>query len=171
MNKLSSAADDLNEEAPEAHHVEAAFVETVLYVWTLYFCPTIGQQLFLGRTGRNHISLLKCIDICRPKANSPPQDMLLKIQREHMYVEEAKGSSLFVLKLGLAKLRCCLLMNGLVHESTEVSNFVSYTVHPILNLCYYYKHFFLRGSAGKECGLFGASKLWLNLACTVGSLG
>lgn len=84
VNKLSSAADDFNEEAPEAHHAEAAFVETVL-----------------------------------PKANSPPQDMLLKLQREHMYVEEAKGSSLFVFKLGLAKLRCCLLMNGLVHESSE----------------------------------------------------
>ncbi|ONK57353.1 uncharacterized protein A4U43_C10F19220 [Asparagus officinalis] len=84
VNKIWSVADDLHEEAPEAHHVEAAFVETVL-----------------------------------PKADSPPQDTLLKLQREGKYVEEAKGSSLFVFKLGLSKRHCCLLMNGLVQESSE----------------------------------------------------
>lgn len=84
VNKLLSTTDDLTEEAPEAHHVEAAFVETVL-----------------------------------PKAKSPPQDMLLKLQKEHKYVEEAKESSLFVFNLGLSKLNCPLLMNGLVCQQSE----------------------------------------------------
>jgi UDP-glucose:glycoprotein glucosyltransferase len=38
-----------------------------------------------------------------------------------MYNEEAEQSSRFVHKLGLYKLQCCLLMNGLVHEANEVT--------------------------------------------------
>lgn len=84
VNKLLNAVDDLSAEGPEAHQVEAAFVETIL-----------------------------------PKSNSHPQDILLKLQKENKFAEEAKSSSLFVFKLGLSKLKCCLLMNGLVHESSE----------------------------------------------------
>jgi len=47
VNKLWTAAEDLNEEAPEAHHVEAAFVETVLYVCTLFLSPTLDNSLLL----------------------------------------------------------------------------------------------------------------------------
>lgn len=82
VNKLriDSSEDDM----PEMHHVEAAFVETIL-----------------------------------PQAKSRPQDTLLKLQKEQTYSEISHESSMFVFKLGLAKLECCLLMNGLVYESTE----------------------------------------------------
>lgn len=58
--------------------------------------------------------------ICRSNAKSHPQDVLLKLRNENMYKQEAVESSRFVHKLGLYKLQCCLLMNGLVHESNEV---------------------------------------------------
>ncbi|KAG9141867.1 hypothetical protein Leryth_013981 [Lithospermum erythrorhizon] len=82
VNKLriESAEDDM----PEMHHVEAAFVDTIL-----------------------------------PQAKSRPQDTLLKLQKEQTYSEQSHESSMFVFKLGLTKLECCLLMNGLVYESTE----------------------------------------------------
>ena len=35
-------------------------------------------------------------------------------------MEESQESSMFVFKLGVAKLQCCLLMNGLVFDSNEV---------------------------------------------------
>lgn len=87
MNRLWGAGDDLNEEILEAHHVEGAFVESLL-----------------------------------SKAKSPPQEMLLELEREPKYKDKAKESSLFVFKLGLSKLHCCLLMNGLVHESSETAS-------------------------------------------------
>lgn len=62
---------------------------------------------------------------CRSKAKSPPQDALLKLEKESSYKEEAEGSSHFVFKLGLSRLECCLLMNGLVYEASEVSHHVS----------------------------------------------
>ncbi|RAL49511.1 hypothetical protein DM860_012944 [Cuscuta australis] len=82
VNKLriESSAED----APEMHHVEGAFVETVL-----------------------------------PQAKSPPQDTLLKLEKEHTFKEAAEESSLFVHKLGLSKLQCSLLMNGLVNDPSE----------------------------------------------------
>ncbi len=57
---------------------------------------------------------------CRPKVKSPPQGILLKLEREQTYKERAHESTIFVFKLGLAKLQCCLLMNGLVLDSNEV---------------------------------------------------
>ncbi|XP_016539076.2 UDP-glucose:glycoprotein glucosyltransferase isoform X1 [Capsicum annuum] len=82
VNKLriESAAED----PPEVHHVEGAFVETLL-----------------------------------PQAKAPPQDTLLKLEKEHTFEELSEESSLFVFKLGLAKRQCCLLFNGLVHDPTE----------------------------------------------------
>ncbi|KAL0422276.1 UNVERIFIED_CONTAM: UDP-glucose:glycoprotein glucosyltransferase [Sesamum latifolium] len=82
VNKLrtESAADD----TPEMHHVEGAFVETIL-----------------------------------PKAKSPPQDTLLRLEKEQKWNELAQESSLFAFKLGLTKLECSLLMNGLVSEPNE----------------------------------------------------
>jgi UDP-glucose:glycoprotein glucosyltransferase len=35
------------------------------------------------------------------------------------FMEESQESSMFVFKLGLAKLQCCLLMNGLVFDSNQ----------------------------------------------------
>ncbi|OQU85915.1 hypothetical protein SORBI_3004G337800 [Sorghum bicolor] len=52
-------------------------------------------------------------------AKSHPQDVLLKLQKENVYKQEAEESSRFVHKLGLYKLQCCLLMNGFVHEASE----------------------------------------------------
>ncbi|KAF9685018.1 hypothetical protein SADUNF_Sadunf03G0010600 [Salix dunnii] len=80
LRMLSDSADD----GPETHHVEEAFVETIL-----------------------------------PKVKSPPQDILLKLAKEQTYKELSQESSLFVFKLGLNKLECCLLMNGLVFDSSE----------------------------------------------------
>nr|XP_010920353.1 UDP-glucose:glycoprotein glucosyltransferase [Elaeis guineensis] len=84
LSNVRSGADDLNEEALEAHHVEGAFVDSIL-----------------------------------SKSKSPPQDVLLKLEKESKFKEAARESSIFVFKLGLSNLRCCLLMNGLVYESSE----------------------------------------------------
>lgn len=58
----------------------------------------------------------------RSKSKSPPQDVLLKLEKESKFKEAARESSIFVFKLGVSNLRCCLLMNGLVYESSEVSS-------------------------------------------------
>ncbi|KAM6554272.1 hypothetical protein CsatB_015034 [Cannabis sativa] len=84
INKLRTESDGLADDALEMHHVEGAFVETVL-----------------------------------PKAKSPPQDLLLKLEKEQTFKELSVETSLFVFKLGLAKLQCSLLMNGLVIDSKE----------------------------------------------------
>ncbi|KAJ8506506.1 hypothetical protein OPV22_007392 [Ensete ventricosum] len=84
VNKLWNSGDDFGEENLEAHHVEGAFVDSIL-----------------------------------SKAKSPPHDTLLKLDKELTYKEEADGSSLFVFKLGLSRLECCLLMNGLVYEANQ----------------------------------------------------
>ncbi|CAK9160518.1 unnamed protein product [Ilex paraguariensis] len=84
VNKLRFEASDFAEDAPEIHHVEGAFVETIL-----------------------------------PKAKDPPQDTLLKLEKDQTFNELSQESSMFVFKLGLAKLQCCLLMNGLVYDSNE----------------------------------------------------
>ncbi|CDO97566.1 unnamed protein product [Coffea canephora] len=86
VNKLR--IESAPEEAPEIHHVEGAFVETLL-----------------------------------PSAKTPPQDILLKLEKEKTYHELSQESSMFVFKLGLAKLQCCLLMNGLVYDSNEEALF------------------------------------------------
>ncbi|KAJ0010856.1 hypothetical protein Pint_33129 [Pistacia integerrima] len=54
-----------------------------------------------------------------PKAKSPPQDLLLKLEKEQSLKEKSQEISMFVFKLGLAKLQSCLLMNGLVFDSNE----------------------------------------------------
>ncbi|KAI7751028.1 hypothetical protein M8C21_007077 [Ambrosia artemisiifolia] len=82
VNKLR--LDSGEEDAPALHHVEGAFVETLLQ-----------------------------------KAKTPPQDTLLKIEKDQSFSESSQASSLFVFKLGLAKLECSLLMNGLVHNYDE----------------------------------------------------
>ncbi|XP_060167686.1 UDP-glucose:glycoprotein glucosyltransferase isoform X1 [Lycium barbarum] len=82
VNKLR--IESVAEDPPEVHHVEGAFVETLL-----------------------------------PQAKTPPQDTLLKLEKEHTFKELSEENSLFVFKLGLAKRQCCLLFNGLVHDPTE----------------------------------------------------
>ncbi|GMP71580.1 hypothetical protein CsSME_00029927 [Camellia sinensis var. sinensis] len=91
INKLRIELADPIEDAPEMHHVEGAFVETLL-----------------------------------PKAKSPPQDALLKLETEQTFTELSQESSMFVFKLGLVKLQCCLLMNGLVVDANEISVSMSY---------------------------------------------
>ncbi|KAI8014826.1 UDP-glucose:glycoprotein glucosyltransferase [Camellia lanceoleosa] len=91
INKLRIESADPTEDAPEMHHVEGAFVETLL-----------------------------------PKAKSPPQDALLKLETEQTFTELSQESSMFVFKLGLVKLQCCLLMNGLVVDANEISVSMSY---------------------------------------------
>ncbi|KAJ6865004.1 hypothetical protein NC651_035537 [Populus alba x Populus x berolinensis] len=59
------------------------------------------------------------MDTILPKVKTPPQDILLKLAKEQTYKELSQESSMFVFKLGLNKLQCCLLMNGLVFDSSE----------------------------------------------------
>ncbi|KAJ1435014.1 UDP-glucose:Glycoprotein Glucosyltransferase [Sesbania bispinosa] len=85
VNKLRIESDDHVEDAHlELHHVEAAFVETIL-----------------------------------PKVKSPPQEILLKLEKEAELKELSQESSKLVFKLGLSKIQCSLLMNGLVIDPTE----------------------------------------------------
>ncbi|KAK9110137.1 hypothetical protein Sjap_018197 [Stephania japonica] len=84
VNRLRN--EESSNEILEGHHVEGAFVETLL-----------------------------------SKVKSPPQDVLLKVEKELTFKEKADESSLFVYSLGLSELRCCLLMNGIVYEPTEDS--------------------------------------------------
>jgi hypothetical protein len=67
--------------------------------------------------------------VCRPKVKTPPQDILLKLAKEQTYKELSQESSMFVFKLGLNKLQCCLLMNGLVFDSSEVILIFSVALH------------------------------------------
>ncbi|KAK8617673.1 hypothetical protein V6N13_080581 [Hibiscus sabdariffa] len=84
INQLRTESADSTDEALEMHHIEGAFVETLL-----------------------------------PKVKSPPQEILLKLEKEQTYKELSQESSLFVFKLGVSKLQSCLLMNGLVFDSNE----------------------------------------------------
>ncbi|KAJ9158912.1 hypothetical protein P3X46_024455 [Hevea brasiliensis] len=84
INRLRMESAESVDDSPEMHHVEGAFVETVL-----------------------------------PQATSPPQDILLKLEKEKTNNELSQESSMFVFKLGLYKLKSCLLMNGLVFDSSE----------------------------------------------------
>lgn len=82
VNKLRIESDD--DADLEQHHVEAAFVETIL-----------------------------------PKVKSPPQEILLKLEKEPELKELSQESSNFVFKLGLSNIECSLLMNGLVIDPNE----------------------------------------------------
>uniref|UniRef100_A0A1D1XJM9 UDP-glucose:glycoprotein glucosyltransferase n=2 Tax=Anthurium amnicola TaxID=1678845 RepID=A0A1D1XJM9_9ARAE len=61
------------------------------------------------------------VETLQSKAKSSPQDTLLKLEMDLSFKVEAEESSHFVFKLGLSRLQCCLLMNGLVFEATEDS--------------------------------------------------
>ncbi|GMP54919.1 hypothetical protein CsSME_00019912 [Camellia sinensis var. sinensis] len=60
------------------------------------------------------------VETLLPKAKSPPQDALLKLETKQTFTELSQESSMFVFKLGLVKLQCCLLMNGLVVDANEL---------------------------------------------------
>ncbi|KAJ4845337.1 hypothetical protein Tsubulata_037705 [Turnera subulata] len=75
VNRLRVESED---DAPEVHPVEGAFVESTL-----------------------------------PKVKSPPQDMLLKLEKEQSFKELAQESSMSVFKLVLFKLQCCLTSSKL----------------------------------------------------------
>ncbi|KAL2942987.1 UDP-glucose:glycoprotein glucosyltransferase [Bienertia sinuspersici] len=59
------------------------------------------------------------IDAVLSKSQSPPQDVLLKLDKQKDFEDVAQESSMFVFKLGLSKSKCCLLLNGLVYNSDE----------------------------------------------------
>ncbi|XP_057430669.1 UDP-glucose:glycoprotein glucosyltransferase isoform X2 [Lotus japonicus] len=85
VNKFRIESDDHADDSHlELHHVESAFVETIL-----------------------------------PKVKSPPQEILLKLEKEPELKELSQESSKLVFKLGLSKIQCPLLMNGLVIDPTE----------------------------------------------------
>ncbi|XP_012568016.1 UDP-glucose:glycoprotein glucosyltransferase [Cicer arietinum] len=85
VNKLRIESDDHVDDAQlEQHHVESAFVETIL-----------------------------------PKVKSPPQEILLKLEKDPELKELSQESSKLVFKLGLSKIKCPLLMNGLVIDPNE----------------------------------------------------
>ncbi|XP_071724923.1 LOW QUALITY PROTEIN: UDP-glucose:glycoprotein glucosyltransferase-like [Rutidosis leptorrhynchoides] len=84
INRVRIESADSENDAPEMHHVEGAFVDTIL-----------------------------------PKAKSPPQELLLKLEKDQAFKELSQESSMTVFKLGLNKKQCCLLMNGLVIDANE----------------------------------------------------
>ncbi|KAK7321222.1 hypothetical protein VNO77_31638 [Canavalia gladiata] len=85
VNKLRMESDDHVDDAHlELHHVERAFVESIL-----------------------------------PKVKSPPQEILQKLEKEQELQKLSQESSMLVFKLGLSKLHCSLLMNGLVTDPIE----------------------------------------------------
>ncbi|XP_027357768.1 UDP-glucose:glycoprotein glucosyltransferase isoform X2 [Abrus precatorius] len=85
VNKLRMESDDHGDDAHlELHHVERAFVETIL-----------------------------------PKVKSPPQEILLKLEKEPELQKLSQESSMLVFNLGLSKHHSSLLMNGLVIDPTE----------------------------------------------------
>ncbi|TKY71358.1 UDP-glucose:glycoprotein glucosyltransferase [Spatholobus suberectus] len=85
VNKLRVESDDHVDDADlELHHVEGAFVETIL-----------------------------------PKVKSPPQEILIKLEKETELKKLSQKSSMLVFKLGWSKIHCSLLMNGLVIDPTE----------------------------------------------------
>ncbi|KAG5136474.1 hypothetical protein JHK82_021205 [Glycine max] len=53
------------------------------------------------------------------KVKSPPQEILLKLYKDQKLKELSQESSKFVFKLGLSKLQCSFLMNGLIIDPTE----------------------------------------------------
>eukprot|EP00250_Pteridium_aquilinum_P011892 c20372_g1_i1 orf=227-5122(+) len=59
-------------------------------------------------------------DTIRARAKSPPQEILLKLEKGSENEESILQSTLFVYKLGLQELQPCLLMNGVVHTSTSL---------------------------------------------------
>ncbi|WVY92629.1 hypothetical protein V8G54_031717 [Vigna mungo] len=81
VNKLRTESDDGH---LEQHHVEGAFVETIL-----------------------------------PKVKSPPQEILVKLEKDPELKKLSQESSMLAFKLGLSKTDCSLLMNGLVIDPTE----------------------------------------------------
>ncbi|MED6143169.1 hypothetical protein PIB30_003873 [Stylosanthes scabra] len=88
VNKLRTESDGDSDDDLELHHVEGAFVETLL-----------------------------------PKVKSHPQEMLLKLEKDQNLKKLSHESSMHVFKLGLSKLQCSLLMNGLVIDPTEEALF------------------------------------------------
>ncbi|KAK7302415.1 hypothetical protein RJT34_13304 [Clitoria ternatea] len=85
VNKLRLESDDHVDDAHlELHHVEGAFVETIL-----------------------------------PKVKTSPQETLLKLEKDPELKKFSQESSMLVFKLGLSKIHCTLLMNGLVIDPNE----------------------------------------------------
>ncbi|KAL8168345.1 hypothetical protein V2J09_009844 [Rumex salicifolius] len=84
IKELQNESGDPEEDAPERHLVEKAFVETLV-----------------------------------PKSKSLPQDLLLKLEKEKTYKDEAQKSSIFVTEMGFSRRGCTLLMNGLVFDASE----------------------------------------------------
>ncbi|GKD98736.1 UDP-glucose:glycoprotein glucosyltransferase, partial [Tanacetum coccineum] len=83
VNKLQMESGE--EDAPVLHHVEGAFVDTIL-----------------------------------AKEKTPPQDNLLKIEKDQSFRKSSQESSLFIFKLGMSKLECSFLMNGLINSRTDI---------------------------------------------------
>ncbi|KAJ9552536.1 hypothetical protein OSB04_016581 [Centaurea solstitialis] len=83
VNKLRLESGE--EDMPLLHHVEGAFVETLL-----------------------------------PLAKTPPEDTLLKLEKDQSFLEPTQASSLFIFKLGVAKLECSLLMKDLSTITTSL---------------------------------------------------
>ncbi|XP_019425825.1 PREDICTED: UDP-glucose:glycoprotein glucosyltransferase-like [Lupinus angustifolius] len=59
------------------------------------------------------------VETILPKVSTPPQEILQKLENEQKLKGLSQESSMFVFKLGLSKLQCSLLMNGLVIDPTE----------------------------------------------------
>lgn len=93
----------------EKHGTQSAF----LFLSSVHRLWSASEDLTDDSLEAHHVEGA-FVEVLVSRAKSPPQDILLKLETESALKENAAESTLFVFKLGLSKLQCCLLMNGLV---------------------------------------------------------
>ncbi|GMH06742.1 hypothetical protein Nepgr_008582 [Nepenthes gracilis] len=134
MKKIEINAGELHAAANDSHleeDISLLIIRLFMYIREQHGVRTAFT--FLGHINKLHIEsgdhsedsperhLVEgaFVETLLPKSKSPPQDLLLKLGNEKMFLEVAQESCMFVFKLGFSKRNCCLLMNGLVYDSNE----------------------------------------------------
>ncbi|XWS55878.1 hypothetical protein CRYUN_Cryun09bG0037800 [Craigia yunnanensis] len=80
-----------------------------------------AEQLFSFVFSDLHPSFSLWYDSLAGTASKPPpQEILVKLEKEQTFKELSQESSLFAFKLGVVKPQCCLLMDFLVFDSSEI---------------------------------------------------
>ncbi|XP_057977897.1 UDP-glucose:glycoprotein glucosyltransferase [Malania oleifera] len=131
MNSGEPPLDPLKNDSPIAEDISSLIIRLFIYIKDNYgtltafqFLSNVNKFRIESETSAEETPELShvegaFVETLLPKVKSPPQDILLKVEKEQTFKELSEESSMFVFKLGLAKLRCCLLMNGLVSDSNE----------------------------------------------------
>lgn len=93
----------------------------------IQFLINLNNQWGLSKTDDDEVVEISYaedafVETLKSKANSPPQEILLKMKSELTFKERADQSTIFVFKLGLSRMQPCLLMNGLVYGSSQAQD-------------------------------------------------